>query len=55
MYSGTMIDDLIGSVQKAEAHAQVELREEQTPLQVEMHAAYSYEFTYHSEALLGVA
>ena len=52
MYTGTMIDDLIGSVQRVEAHAVEQPETEES--RVEAHAAYSYEFTYN-EALLGVA
>jgi hypothetical protein len=53
MYTGTMIDELIASVQKAEAHAAPQ-SEPQMPAEVAMQAAYAYEFTFN-EALLGVA
>ena len=53
MYTGTMIDDLMRSVQKAEQHAAEQPVTEEP--RVEVHATYSYEFTYNSEALLGVA
>ncbi len=52
MYTGPMIDDLMASVQKAEQHAAEQPVTEE--LHVEIHATYSYEFTYN-EALLGVA
>lgn len=56
MYTGTMIEDLITSVQRAEAHAGAEpvAGESKPPVRVDVHATYSYEFTY-ADDLLGVA
>lgn len=54
MYTGTMLDNLIASVQKAEQHAAV-IADNQMPVPVELYATRAYEFTYDNEALLGVA
>ena len=55
MYTGTMIDNLIASVERAEEHAEVATVPEPQPVKVEVYATYTYEFTYNSEALVGVA
>lgn len=55
MYTGTMIDNLIASVERAEEHAEVATVSEPQPVKVEVCATYTYEFTYNSEALVGVA
>ena len=55
VYSGTMIDNLIASVERAEEHAHVTTVPEPQPVKVEVYATYSYEFTYNSEVLVGVA
>jgi hypothetical protein len=54
MYEGHMLDNLIASVQKAEQHAAV-IADNQMPVRVELYATRAHEFTYDSEALLGVA
>ena len=53
-YEGNMLDNLIASVQRAEVHAAVAV-DNQMPVQVELHATRAYEFTYDTEAILGVA
>ena len=55
-YQGNMLDNLIASVQRAEVHAALAV-DDQTPVQVAVHATYAYEFdsTYDSEAIFGVA
>ncbi|MBI2678359.1 MAG: hypothetical protein HYX28_06225 [Candidatus Koribacter versatilis] len=53
MYTGTMLDNLIASVQKAEEHAAV-IADHRMPVQVELYAR-THEFNYDNEALLGVA
>lgn len=54
MYTGTMIEDLISSVQQAEAHAETSERKT-LPLPVDLLATYSPEFTHEHEELRGVA
>jgi|GEM_PF-5750467 len=53
-YTGTLLESLVASVQKAEAHAAIAF-DNQMPVQVEVHATYSYDFTYDNEAVFGVA
>jgi hypothetical protein len=52
MYTGTMIDELIGSVERAEAHAG---GPSDNMLQLDASSTYRHEFTYDHEELLGVA
>jgi len=54
MFTGTMIDELIGSVERAEAHA-AEASDRTLPLPVELLATRNHESTYDHEELLGVA
>jgi len=54
MYQGNMLDNLIASVQKAEAHAAIAF-DNPMPVQVAVPATRAYEFTYDNEAILGVA
>ena len=51
MYTGTMIEDLVRSVERAEARSREVQR---LPVQVEVHATYAYEFRY-AEQLVEVA
>jgi hypothetical protein len=55
MYTGTMIDNLIASVERAEQHVEPATVSAAQPVKVEVYATYSYEFTYNNEALVGVA
>jgi len=54
MYTGTLLDGLIASVQEAEAHAGLHF-DNQMPVQVAVPAARAYEFTDDNEAVFGVA
>ena len=52
MYTGTMIEDLMKNVERAEARSQ---EVQQRPVPVELvHATYAYEFRY-AEQLVEVA
>ena len=53
-YTGTMMESLFATVQRAEAQAAVTFHD-QKPVQVESHATRAHEFNYDTEALLGVA
>jgi hypothetical protein len=54
MYQGNMLDNLIASVQKAEAHAVLPF-DNQMPVQAEAQASPAYDFIYDNEAVFGVA
>lgn len=54
MYTGTMIEDLIESVQRAEKHAQYELAEDHRLAKVEVPLTYFRDLSY-SEEMVGVA
>jgi hypothetical protein len=54
MYTGTMMDDLFAMVSRAEEHADAQPQEKAAPVRAEVHATYTYEFTY-DETLVGVA
>ncbi len=56
MYKGTLIEDLIGSVQKAEAHAAPGLASPE-PTAADVYTPPAYSFTQRSilDYLLGVA
>lgn len=51
MYTGTMIDQLMASVARAEEHAYSQPKDE---MKVDVHATYIYEFR-HNEKMAGVA
>ena len=52
MHTGTMIEELIGSVERAEAHA---ADTSDNTLQLDAPPSYRQELTYDHEELLGVA
>jgi hypothetical protein len=56
MYTGKMIEELIGRVERAEAHAAV-VSDQTSPLPVpvELVATRRHDFTHDYEELLGVA
>ena len=51
MYTGTLIEDLMKNVERAEARSREVQR---LPVQAEVHATYAYEFRY-AEPLVEVA
>ena len=46
MYTGTMIEELVRSVERAEARSQ---EVQKLPVRVDVHATYAYEFRYADE------
>ena len=54
MYTGTMMDDLFAMVSRAEENAEVQPQPKAAPVRVDVHATYTYEFTY-DDTLVGVA
>ena len=51
MYTGTLIDDLMKNVERAEARSQ---EVQQLPVRVEQHPTYAYQFRY-ADQLVEVA
>ena len=46
MYTGTMIEDLMKNVERAEARSR---EVQQLPVRVDMYATYAYQFRYADE------
>ena len=56
MYTGTMMDDLFAMVSRAEEQADGQPQAKRPAVRVDVHATYTYEFSYDEQPeLLGVA